>query len=366
MTLTGTSPRRHDDCIEYTNDKAKWMQWVSTEVDASEKNGGKETKDVFRERPGTRRELLDRIFELAPKYLFHMWVHQMTRHQEKLRVATFDSDSIIVKADFAATVELKAEKMATCEFGTHTNLYVALVLHSPKTDEEVEAGHERTVVCDIVRVFTNAKASAMVHQQVLQFIAKTFKGENPKLKWMRIITDGCASQFKGVQVCFLGLTLLQPSLHAGRFNFSCVAGMQFDLDGDYAGVKQCHSFNAPGHGGGPVDNAGKVAKNYLASLSAFKKQTAYNYATAYARCSEGMQRPSHTDKLKGTWGCNGEQFFSALSNGEDKGRDKFDNVPRYKGDVTAVAGCRTLFGFRRVSAVLPCFLLLSVINVHIV
>ena len=186
--------------MEYTNDKAKWHQWTSTEVDASEKNGGKETRDVFRERTGTRRELLDRVFELAPKYLFHMWVHQMTRHQEKIRVATFDSDSIIVKADFAATVELKAEKMATCEFGTHTNMYVALVLHSPETDEEVEAGHERTVVCDYIRVTTNEKPSAMVHQKVCQFIAKIYKGKNPKLKYMRLITDGCASQFKGTSV----------------------------------------------------------------------------------------------------------------------------------------------------------------------
>jgi hypothetical protein len=38
----------------------------------------------------------------------------------------------MVKADFAATVILKSEYMATCEHGRYTNMYVALVLHSPE------------------------------------------------------------------------------------------------------------------------------------------------------------------------------------------------------------------------------------------
>ena len=36
-----------------------------------------------------------------------------------------------MKADFAATVELKSEAMGTCEQSRHTNLFVCLVLHSP-------------------------------------------------------------------------------------------------------------------------------------------------------------------------------------------------------------------------------------------
>jgi len=159
---------RHPECIEQRDgagrgSKATWKQWMPTEVDASEAKGGTAIRDVFREREGTRKELVDRVFELAPRFLFHMWLHQMTRHMGNLRVATFDGlTTIIIKADFAATVELLAEMMATCEFGRSTNLYVALVLHSPVTKDEkgepleVKPGVSvRAYVCACVRVHTH-------------------------------------------------------------------------------------------------------------------------------------------------------------------------------------------------------------------
>ena len=130
---------RHEDCLDRTDDEATWMQWVPTEVDASEKKGGKTIREVYRKQTGTRKELVDRVFELAQKYLFHIWVHRMTTHLGKLHVATFDGiTTIMVKADFAATVILKAEYMATCEFGRSTNMYVALVLSDPEEEEEKE------------------------------------------------------------------------------------------------------------------------------------------------------------------------------------------------------------------------------------
>lgn len=129
-----TALYRNEGCIDRTEEEASWMMWQPTEVDAGEKSGGTTSREVYRLKTGTRKELVDRVCELAPKYLCHAWVHKMTTHLGKLHVATFDGEFvIIVKADFAATVVLKSEAMATCEFARHTNMYVALVLHSPDT-----------------------------------------------------------------------------------------------------------------------------------------------------------------------------------------------------------------------------------------
>ena len=198
-THTRTTHIRNRGCVEQTSDSATWKQWTPTEVDSTEK--GKAVRQVFREVKGTRKELVDRIFELSRKYLFHIWLHQMTKQQGRLRVATFDpKTAIVVKADFAATVELKAEAQATCEFGRHTNMYVALVLHSPTPPgPDAERGAERPVVCDTWRIFTNGKPSAMVHQRAMQDIAKHYKELIPGLTDMFVETDGCSSQFKGIQ-----------------------------------------------------------------------------------------------------------------------------------------------------------------------
>jgi hypothetical protein len=187
----------YDNCIERTQQKATWMQWIDTEVDASGANGGKAMREVFRKVTGTRRQLLERVFELAPKFMNHIWVHQLTSHQAKLRYATFDGSKVLqLKADFAATVELKSSNMGTCEFGRQTNLYVCLALHSPSEAPPI-VGKERAVTCDVWRYFSNAKPSTMVHQRVLQDIARYYKKKNSSLEWIEIETDGCASQFKG-------------------------------------------------------------------------------------------------------------------------------------------------------------------------
>jgi hypothetical protein len=145
---------------------------------------------VFREVKGTRRQLLDRLVDLAGPYLLHKWVHQMTAHQSRLRAETFNRKlSILVHVDFAATVELKAQYQLTCEYGTRTNLYCALVRYF-----DVTTGADTV---DVWRVFTNATASAMVHQKVTQRIARHYKQQNPKLEWMELESDGCSGQFKG-------------------------------------------------------------------------------------------------------------------------------------------------------------------------
>jgi hypothetical protein len=80
---------RHPQCIEQSTEPASWMQWQETEVDASEKSGGKAHRMVYREKKGTRKLLLDRIFELAPVYFYHHWVMSVTTHMGRLRNATY-------------------------------------------------------------------------------------------------------------------------------------------------------------------------------------------------------------------------------------------------------------------------------------
>jgi hypothetical protein len=80
---------RYHDCIEQNNKPASWMQWQLTEVDAAEKSGGKAHRMVYREKKGTRKLLLDRIFELATLYFYHHWVMSVTTHMGRLRNATY-------------------------------------------------------------------------------------------------------------------------------------------------------------------------------------------------------------------------------------------------------------------------------------
>ena len=212
LSFTDTScVHRHEGCVQYsTTLPAKWMQWAPTQVQMSSNtarrqrvvmvkytptqvqsaDGKTQERNVFREVKGTRRQLLDRVVELAGPYLLHKWVHQMTAHQSRLRAETFDRErSILVHVDFAATVELKAENQLTCEYGTRTNLYCAIVRYY---DAETN-----TETVDHWRVYTNANASAMVHQLVMQRIARFYKLLLPKLEWMEIESDGCSGQFKG-------------------------------------------------------------------------------------------------------------------------------------------------------------------------
>jgi hypothetical protein len=323
---------QHDSCVERTNDKATWMQWAETEVDAHEKKGGKATRMVYREVTGTRRRLLARIFELAPKYLFHYWVHTITRHMGRLRNAVFDgTESIQLKADFAATVELKSKQMGCCEFSRQTNQYVCIVLYSPGKSPR-KPGIVRETQTDVWRYFTPAKPGAMVHQRILQDIAKHYKKLIPTLQRMELECDGCSYQFKG------------------RFNFWIMGGGMFTAD-DYGGLDCVMRHTAAGHGGGAVDGYGKIPGAWLMNQACFARTTAYNYWTAYELCKVGLKEPSKDrGKVKGMWGCNGFHYWGALSNGFDKaGKSrKYPVVPKFKGgDVTHIPGSqKEYFAFR--------------------
>lgn len=92
----------------------------------------------------------------------------------------------------------------------------------------------------------------------------------------------------------------------------------------HVGLRLTIRFTAPGHGGGCADVQGKCASHFLRQRANFQQKSAYNIWTAYERCKQGMKKPSkHKEQVKGTWGCNGQFFWRAYSNGKDKlGKDK--------------------------------------------
>lgn len=101
-----------------------------------------------------------------------------------------------MKADFAASVELKSENMKTCEHSRHTNLFVGLVLHSPGPIS-TQLGAPRAVTCDTWRAFTNCRPQALVSHRAQQDMARHYSKLNPNLQRMGLESDGSTCQFKG-------------------------------------------------------------------------------------------------------------------------------------------------------------------------
>ena len=106
-------------CVERTDDPATWYCWQQTSLRTEA-----ETRPVLRPYVGTRRQLLLEIQKQYRPYLEHMYICEMTRHQEKLDVQTFDgATDIVVKSDFAAAAELKAKFTRTCEWPTTAQVH---------------------------------------------------------------------------------------------------------------------------------------------------------------------------------------------------------------------------------------------------
>ena len=74
------------------------------------------------------------------------------------------------------------------------------------------------------------------HNSLMTRIVKYYMAKFPRLKFAKVKSDGCTSQYKG------------------RKNFNQIA--RFHVD-SVDGVKIIHDFPAPHHYGGPHDNAGK-------------------------------------------------------------------------------------------------------------
>jgi hypothetical protein len=305
-------------CVERTEDEAKWIKWQPTEI-----RNAKESRPVLREYTGTRRELTNCIIQSYPAMLYHCWINEMTRQQEKLDVQTFDGTTdIVVKTDFAAAAELKAQYTATCEWPTTAQQCVAIVLHSPGI---CRPGEERLVKTDYWRAWSSAKPSAVFHQLLMHKIGVHYKAAIPTLKKMKVKSDGSRTQYKG------------------RKNFWAIASSHLKSHG----LSQEHDFPASHHYSGPHDNAGKTPRIKMKQDEAFGNARLYNYHCCYEYCVKEIPKPSRDGDDMGTWGCNGKYFWLAFSNGEDLYKNVYEAVPK-AFDVTPVTGSNELYGYRGV------------------
>ena len=120
---------------------------------------GPKGEAIYCKKSGTRKELLVAIRTEGPLYNYHMWVNQWTHHQIKLTRETFDAKTeISVTVDWAARYKMLAHDNPKCSYGTTCNQYVALVLHSP--GPRPAEGGARPVVCDVWRIWSQAKGNA--------------------------------------------------------------------------------------------------------------------------------------------------------------------------------------------------------------
>jgi hypothetical protein len=226
-------------------DPTKQVRWL--EYQDTESKDGSRVRPVLRYKIGTRKELVEGICKYLEVYLLHKWVHHWMYHQMQLDIATFGRGEIRVSADYAATAELKAKDMKTCETPTTANQLVALVLHSPQ--EQVGQGKPRAVECDYWRMWTNAKANCQGWHVLLLKIAQHYKKQR-----VGVWTDGSSTQFKGGKNFMLNVLFFQKH-----------------------GIELFHNFPATAHGGGPVDNAGKQPRALIRADEKFERSRVYDY-----------------------------------------------------------------------------------------
>ena len=79
----------------------------------------------------------------------------------------------------------------------------------------------------------------------------------------------------------------------------------------------------------------------------FKKaRSIYDYDACYEWTTANMARPSDEHGHKGTWGCNGEFFWRAFSNGKDKFKSKYPNISQRIREWHAIEGSNSLYCYR--------------------
>ena len=69
-----------------------------------------------------------------------------------------------------------------------------------------------------------------------------------------------------------------------------------------------------------------------------KAELIYDYHKCYEWCNKDMARPSDEWEHTGTWACNGEFHWRALSNGKDPHNAKYPIIPQKKREWRAVEG----------------------------
>jgi hypothetical protein len=135
---------------------------------------------------------------------------------------------------------------------------VFIVTHSPH-----EVNGKRVVTTDVWRIFSEAKGSALFHNQALDDIV-TYYLERFGLKRVSVFSDGCRAQYKG------------------KNNFARVAQFPSRI----GGVQLIHRFAASHHFKGPHDAYGKDAK--LLCRTAERNGKVHD---VYSFCATMLPRP---------------------------------------------------------------------------
>jgi hypothetical protein len=306
---------------------------------------------------GTRRKLLSRIKENGPIYNYHMFVNQLTTHQDKLRHKTFDGETEIdITSDWAAGYKMMQRDNPKCSHGTTCNQYVALVLHSP--GERTATGGPRPAKCVVWRIWSQAKGNAAWHQQVLKKIAMHYKnGPVPRLKRLLESTDGQRSQFKGRINLGATAELPHPMLPLAICQkIDCLCTANGRACGTYMrpgiGMEVFHDFKASHHASGPVDNYGKDPRIAMDDAVAAGDLTRYNFEQCFDWCVEHMPAPSGGKSHRGTFGANGAYIWEAYS---ELGRENprgFPVIPAGR-DFQGLEGSNEIYAWRATSAHLP-------------
>jgi hypothetical protein len=277
--------------VEMSDKPCKWM----------EKQGelGPRGEDIYDWKFGTRKELIDLIQEKGPRYNYHKWIHQWTRHQHALDNETFNGRTeISITTDFGASYDMKQQASEKCSHGTSCNQLVALVLHSPGIREISSSSSSssssgsgsssgdpkpRPVKCDVWRFWSQKKGNAAFHQMAIKEIAAYYKQNVlPELRAVKVKTDGQRSQYKGHKNLGEVAEWPHPKLPLDECkNYDCLC-----LEGEKAckisflkpgqDLELIHDFSCSHHGSGPVDSFSKDASHGMDSDVATGKSGRYN------------------------------------------------------------------------------------------
>ena len=212
---------------------------------------------------GTRKQLMERLQLLFAEWSPHDWIDRWAAHQRHLTYSTFGATEMCISTDFSAQYEHKAFCTRTCEHPARSNMDVFIVTHSPL----IENG-ERVVTTDVWRIFSEAKGSALFHNQALDDIVNYYR-TRLGLTRVYIFSDGCRSQYKG------------------KKNFARIAQFPSRIHG----VKLVHRFAASHHFKGPHDAYGKDAKLLCRTAERNGKARLASTHDVYCFCATMLPRP---------------------------------------------------------------------------
>ena len=341
--------------VTYSDKPATWRRYEHILTGDRRGRDKKLVKHV-----GARRELMEWLEEHSKYIFYHLWLVQWTKWQRKLAIATFDPRyEIVIVIDWAAAYEMKGDVAATCERPVSCKQLVALVLSRPSP---TVVGHEREVVCDYWRWWTDNKQNARMNMLALREIANYYRynvrwsvprgswnaprgvGPMPHLRRMLIFADGSTTQNKGRK--FFGreargphpdVQLLHPPVEPGSSGSAWGADIEMSLD-----------VGAPHHGSGAVDSAGKDARVAMdRAVIHDRLLTIFDFAACWRWCVEHMVAPSTEHTHRGTFGCNGSYFWGAISSGEFPNPDGFPVINSSdESNFDPIEGSRQLFCFR--------------------